>query len=133
MLQGRLLAVAHSAENEKENRPVRENEFQTVAKVGDIPEGEGRAYVVGGKLVAVFNDGAEYHAIDDICPHMGASLAQGALLDGTVICSWHHWRFSICDGTWVDNPKLKIDAYDVRIEGDEIQVRLRTHRARTED
>lgn len=113
------------ATKERETRVVSENEFRTVAKVGDVPEGEGRAYEVGGKLVAVFHDGGEYFAIDDTCPHMGASLAQGALLDGTVICCWHHWRFSIRDGTWVDNPKLKIDAYDVRVEGDHIQVRPR--------
>ena len=42
-------------------------EFVTVAKVGDIPEGEGVPYPVGERLVAVFNmGGGEYKAID---PH----------------------------------------------------------------
>src|SRR5687768_8462053 len=41
-----------------------ETEFTTVAKVGDIPEGEGVAYPVKGRMVAVFNNGGTYQAID---------------------------------------------------------------------
>ena len=50
------------------------SEFVTVAQVGDIPEGQGQAFPVGEHMVAVFNDGGQYHAIDDMCPHMGACL-----------------------------------------------------------
>ena len=52
-------------------------DFTTVAKVGDIPDGQGIAYAVNGRMVAVFNQGGAYEAIDDFCPHMGASLAGG--------------------------------------------------------
>ena len=101
------------------------SEFVTVAKVGDTPEGQGMAYPVNNRMVAVFNREGGYQAIDDFCPHMGASLAGGFVENDTVICPWHAWRFCIKDGTWCDNPKVKIDSYDVRIEGKEIQVRLR--------
>ena len=100
------------------------SDFTTVAKVGDIPEGTGQAFPVAGRMVAVFNDRGNYFAIDDFCPHMGASLAGGHLDNGVVTCPWHAWRFSVCDGTWRDNPKIKIDAFEVRVEGDEIQVRV---------
>ncbi|MEQ8786135.1 MAG: Rieske (2Fe-2S) protein [Pirellulaceae bacterium] len=99
-------------------------EFTTVAKVGDIPEGTGQAFAVSGRMVAVFNEAGKYSAIDDFCPHMGASLAGGHVQQGVVTCPWHAWRFDICDGTWCDNPKIKIDAFEVRVEGDEIQVRV---------
>jgi len=102
-----------------------ESEFVTVAKVGDIPEGQGMAYPLNNRMVAVFNRSDGYQAIDDFCPHMGASLAGGFVEDDIVICPWHAWRFCIKDGTWCDNPKVKIDSYDVRIEGEEIQVRIR--------
>ena len=39
-------------------------EFRTVAKVGDIPEGQGVAYEVNGRMVAIFNDGGQYQAIE---------------------------------------------------------------------
>ena len=100
------------------------SEFKTIAKVGSIEEGSGRAFPLDGKMIAVFNDGGTYRAIDDFCPHMGASLADGHLEDGIVACPWHAWRFNTCDGTWCDNPKLKINAYAVRVEGNDIQVRL---------
>jgi nitrite reductase (NADH) small subunit/3-phenylpropionate/trans-cinnamate dioxygenase ferredoxin subunit len=97
-------------------------EFVTVAKVGEIPDGSGVAYEVNGRIVGVFNEGGQYHAIDDLCPHMGASLCEGHFEDGVVACAWHAWRFRVSDGTWCDNPRVKIDSFDVRVEGDEIQV-----------
>ena len=98
--------------------------FTPVARVGEIPVGEGRTFEVAGRLVAVFHDGMRYHAMDDLCPHMGASLGAGEVHDGVVACPWHAWRFRVCDGTWCDNPKLKIDRFEVRVVGDEIQVRV---------
>ncbi len=98
-------------------------EFVTVAKIGAIPEGCGAAFAVGESLVAVFNLGqGEYRAINDLCPHMGASLADGTLEGEVVTCPWHAWRFRVCDGTWCDNPRIKTDAFEVRVVGDEIQV-----------
>lgn len=99
-----------------------EFEFVTVAKVGAIPEGTGETFTVAGQLIAIFNEGGTYSAIDDLCPHMGASLAGGYIEDGIVSCPWHAWRFRLCDGTWCDNPTIKIKSFPVRISGDEIQV-----------
>jgi nitrite reductase (NADH) small subunit/3-phenylpropionate/trans-cinnamate dioxygenase ferredoxin subunit len=102
------------------------SEFITVAKVGDIPEGTGAAFVVGDHIVAVFNlGGGKYQAINDLCPHMGASLADGPLEDGIVTCRWHAWRFRVCDGTWCDNPRIKTETFEVRVVDDEIQVLAR--------
>ena len=96
--------------------------FTPVAKVGDILPGQGQAYAVSGRMVAVFNEDGKYFAIDDFCPHMGASLAGGYLEGGEVTCPWHAWRFCIHDGKWCDNPKVKVDAFEVRVEGDQIAV-----------
>ncbi len=102
------------------------SEFKTVAKVGDIPEGEGRPYEVDGVIVAVFNVGGEYSAIDDNCPHQGAPLSEGSLEGECVTCPWHAWRFSVKDGRWLDSPtsKLKVETFEVRVVGNEIQVKV---------
>ena len=97
-------------------------EFTTVAKVGAIAEGTGETFTVNGRIVAVFCEKGSYQAIDDLCPHMGASLAAGYLEDGVVACPWHAWRFRTCDGTWCDNPTLRVDTFPVRVVDDEIQV-----------
>ena len=98
------------------------SQFTTVAKTSDIPPGEGRSYAVDGRMVAVFNEGGEFHAIDDFCPHMGASLAGGHMEKGLVSCPWHAWRFCVKSGQWADNPKIKIDCFELRVVGDEIQI-----------
>jgi nitrite reductase (NADH) small subunit/3-phenylpropionate/trans-cinnamate dioxygenase ferredoxin subunit len=97
--------------------------YITVAKTGSIPEGTGSAVAVGDRLVAIFNlGGGRYTAIDDLCPHMGASLAAGHLEGEIVICPWHAWRFRVTDGTWCDNPRIKTQAFETRVVGDDIQV-----------
>ena len=101
-----------------------EVDFTPVATTGDIPVGEGRTYEVAGRLVALFFDGASYSAMDDLCPHMGASLASGPLRDGVVTCPWHAWRFRLSDGAWCDNPKLKVDVFETRVVGDRVEVRV---------
>ena len=105
-------------------------EFITVAKVGAICEGQGAAFPVRGRMVAVFLEDGLYSAIDDFCPHMGASLAGGYVEGGVVACPWHAWRFCTKDGTWCDNPKVSIDSFEVRVQGDEIQVCVPEDRSR---
>ena len=101
-------------------------DFQTVARVEEIPEGEAKAFAINGRIVAVFHDGGKLYAIDDTCPHMGASLAQGTVMEGAVTCCWHAWRFNLADGTWMDNPRLKVDTFEVRVQDGEIQVAVPT-------
>lgn len=98
------------------------SEFITVAKVGEIPEGRGGTFCVGDYMVAVFHIQGAYHAIDDLCPHMGASLGAGELDGEAVTCPWHAWRFNVKSGVWCDNPKVGVKQFEVRLVGDEIQV-----------
>ena len=104
------------------------SEFVSIAKKGDIPAGEGRTYPVNGLMIGLFFVDGEYFAINDFCPHMGASLASGYVEEGAVSCPWHAWRFCVKDGTWLDNPKsnLKTDCYEVRLDGDDILVNVPT-------
>lgn len=100
------------------------NEFRTVCKIHDIPEGEAKVVSVGKKVVGVYRQGGQYFAIDDVCPHMGASLSSGYVEEGIVTCPWHAWRFRLKDGVWADNPKLKVGCYEVRVEGEDVQLSL---------
>lgn len=99
-------------------------EFKTVCRTEEVKEGEGKTIQINNKLIAVFCENGEYFAIDDTCPHMGASLSGGHVQDGIVTCPWHAWRFCIKDGTWADNPRIKIGSYPLRVVEEEIQVDL---------
>lgn len=96
--------------------------YHTVARVGELVEGRGRSFELGGRVIAVFLDEGKYYAIDDACPHRGAPLCDGIVFDRSVTCTWHGWRFSLVDGRWLDSPRTRVDTYPVRVVGDEIQV-----------
>lgn len=96
----------------------------TVARVVDIPPGTSVVRAVAGKAVAVFNVAGTFYALDDVCPHAGASLADGEVIDLVVTCPRHGWRFRLTDGIWADAPKtgLRAGCYPVEVVGDEVRV-----------
>ncbi len=98
--------------------------LHTVCAVGELPEGQNGTIDVHGKTIAIFHSGGSYFAIDDTCPHMGASLSSGCVEDGIVTCPWHYWRFRLNDGAWADNPRVKIGCYPVKINDGLIQVEI---------
>jgi nitrite reductase (NADH) small subunit len=99
-------------------------QFHAVCRADEVKDGEGKTVVVGNKLIAVFRSGETLQAIDDACPHMGASLSGGYLENGIVTCPWHAWRFRLADGAWADNPRIKIGCYPVKVEAGTVQVEL---------
>jgi len=99
------------------------SEFITVAHVGDIPEGRGKACRCGEIGVAVFHVEGRYYALKDQCPHMGAPLSLGSVEHGHVICDRHLWAIRLEDGVCREASRLRTETYEVRVVGDEIQVR----------
>jgi nitrite reductase (NADH) small subunit/3-phenylpropionate/trans-cinnamate dioxygenase ferredoxin subunit len=124
MISPRLEGSEESMADNQPSDEVKADTWRTVCRVGELADGEGKTVTVGGQLLAVFHVQGQYYAIDDTCPHMGASLSGGYIEDGIVTCPWHAWRFRLCDGVWADYPKIKIGSYVVRVEGDAVQVRV---------
>lgn len=90
-------------------------ELLAIARLADLKEGVGKAVEVKGRLIALFRRGDQVHAIDDNCPHMGAPLSDGRVVDDVVFCAWHGWRFRVTDGVWVDSPRTKVACYRVHV------------------
>lgn len=102
--------------------PNEPSSFRTVARVGEIPDGQGRPYDVGDRVIAVFNDGGTYFATDDACPHKGIPLCDGIVYDRTVTCTWHGWCFDLATGQHRESGRMLLGTYPVRLVGNEIQV-----------
>lgn len=48
-----------------------------------------RCYRINGRALVVWRDGDTPMVAPDACPHMGASLSDGVVRDGKIVCPWH--------------------------------------------
>ena len=84
----------------------------------DFPPGSSRVVEHENLRIAVFRREDGFHAVDDVCPHMGGSLGMGWCTDdGSVVCPLHGWEFRLSDGRGVWPAGLAIPTYSVRHEG----------------
>jgi nitrite reductase (NADH) small subunit len=86
--------------------------------VDQIPHGEGRAFDLGGRRVAVFRsrDGRVF-ASQAECPHRKGPLVDGLVGAGTVVCPLHEWRFDLETGA-TQNGSCPIEVYRVSLGAD---------------
>ena len=100
------------------------SEFQPVGRIGDFVHGRGRMVTVSGRHVALFRLGDEFFALDNMCLHRGGPICEGPIENDVVTCPWHGWSYEIRTGTMVQDRRVGVSKHDVRIDGDEISIRL---------
>ncbi|MFY7064628.1 Rieske 2Fe-2S domain-containing protein [Nocardiopsis changdeensis] len=69
-----------------------------------FPEGSPGRADADGVPVVVVREGESVSALLGACPHMGAPLAEGDLVDGCIRCPWHGSEFRVEDGSVVHGP-----------------------------
>ncbi|WP_349918277.1 DsbA family protein [Aeromonas veronii] len=93
--------------------------------VGRVPASGQRVLIEGeGKSLVLFNIDGEFHAIDDSCPHQGASLCGGKLEGETIQCRAHGLRFNLRTGFLQGSTQLRVGRYPVEREGDRLFIVL---------
>jgi len=95
-----------------------------VAHVDELAPGAGRTVTAGQERLALFNDDGEYYALADACPHQGASLGQGLLHDGRVICPLHSWVFELRTGRCPQDSHEPVATFPARCSNDAIEVQI---------
>ena len=95
-----------------------------VGPLSEIPAGEGRAYAVAGRQVAVFRlrDG-EVRALDAVCPHRGGPLADGQTDAGVVVCPLHAHVFDLRTGA-CRSGQSDVASYAAHVEDGQVVVML---------
>lgn len=90
--------------------------------IDKLPVGEGRAYAVGGDMVAVFRmRSGDVHAVSAACPHAGGPIADGLADAEVVICPLHQHVFEFATGcSRSGQPALRV--YAVRVDDGELVV-----------
>lgn len=98
--------------------------FVRVAALSEINQGEGKVVELNGRELALFNLDGKIHCLDNNCPHAGGPLGEGTIEEGRVVCPWHGWDFSLENGESSLNPAIKVDCFEVKVEGDDVLVKL---------
>ena len=96
---------------------------EVTLKLADVPEGRGTVVPVDDRLkIALFRVGDRCAAINNRCPHAGASLGEGQF-DGTMVkCPLHGFVVDVWRG--VGNAGKPVKTYPVAVRGDEIRITI---------
>ena len=99
--------------------------WQRVAALADLADDAALPVKLGNRPVALYRLDGKIHALDDVCTHALALLSQGFIEGGAVECPLHGARFDIATGRCLAPPAtVDLRTYEVRIEGDEVFVRM---------
>jgi nitrite reductase (NADH) small subunit len=97
-----------------------------------IPPGEGRAFQVAGREIAVFRTRAgAVFATQARCPHLAGPLADGLVGGGKVVCPLHSYAFELATGRAIGHACGALRTYPVGISpADEVLLTLDEEAAR---
>lgn len=96
-------------------------DFTTGVPETELKDGGMLAGRVGEERVLLVRRGGDVHAVGATCTHYGADLAEGAVVDGTIRCPWHHACFDLKTGGVLRAPALaplplwRVDRRDGRL------------------
>lgn len=101
-------------------------EFTTIANASDLPPGSlKQVELEDGTQICLANVDGTFYAIGGECSHMGGPLGEGELDRATVTCPWHSAEYDVTTGKMLSSPaETDQPAYEVRVEGEEVQVAL---------
>jgi len=100
-------------------------DWTDVGNLHQLPMREPVRRTVGGVDVVVFRIGSTVRVLSATCAHLGGPLDEGTVTDECITCPWHGSTFDLRDGAVVHGPSTHPQpAYDVRVVGRTVQVRL---------
>lgn len=85
-----------------------------VGAANALAPGERKLAFVDGRSIVLFNIDGTIHAIDNACPHNGASLASGQLEGHMLRCPAHGLRFDLTTGCMPGAGGLCLTTFPVR-------------------
>ncbi len=101
------------------------SEFQTVARLDDVPENALLAVELDGVSIVLANSEGEILALHDECSHEEFPLSDGEIVNGQVECVLHGARFDLRTGLAKALPAVRpVKSYECRVEDGAILVRL---------
>ena len=101
--------------------------YATGISPDSVLENEMRLARIGKKEVILTRAGGELVAFSNVCPHAAADLSKGRLARGQIKCPDHGYTFDVHTGraTWPEGEGCRLFRYPVKVDEDEIRVKMR--------
>jgi 3-phenylpropionate/trans-cinnamate dioxygenase ferredoxin subunit len=97
--------------------------WQRAASVAEVVADKGLQVKIGKMDVVIFRIGESLHALEAICPHADAYLAEGFIDDDKIECPLHQAQFHIPTGKCLGPPADRdLITYPIKIEGNDVLV-----------
>ncbi len=108
-------------------------DWKTIGNKADLVPGSGIGARVGRDQVALFwipELGNRVFGISNLCPFSGVHILARGIVgdlagDPVVASPLYKQHFSLTDGHCIEKPEVVIRTWDVRLEGDNVQVQSR--------
>ena len=99
-------------------------EWVNVGAVSEILPGSHKVVDVADVMIAVFNVGGNFYAIEDVCTHDGGVLTGGTVQGCIITCPRHGATFDVRSGEALTAPAYEPTAtFPVRIQDGVVQVK----------
>jgi nitrite reductase/ring-hydroxylating ferredoxin subunit len=115
-----------------------------IGNLVDFSDQDHRILAIGKLEVGIFRRGRKLYAYENRCPHYGGPICQGKIFnrvvevispdqtskdlrfaeEENVVCPWHGYEFSLTTGCHPGDPALRLKAIDVRVDKDQVYLRL---------
>jgi nitrite reductase (NADH) small subunit len=100
-------------------------EYVRILAQSELPQaGMVRDVTVAGRSLCVANVNGAICVLDGTCPHEGGPLGEGTIEDGRVVCPWHSYAFDVQTGEAQDDPSVKAEILEAKVENGELSVKL---------
>ena len=129
-LGGHLAYAQAVGVNRNANEVRKPKEWTDACAAAELEEDRPKQVEVAGKSLVLVRHTGTVSAMSALCSHWSGPLAEGSVVqdgdDACLECPWHGSRFRLADGSVARGPATSPQlAYDVRAEGDRLQVRVR--------
>jgi 3-phenylpropionate/trans-cinnamate dioxygenase ferredoxin subunit len=89
------------------------------------PDGSLRVIDIDGKKLCLIRQRDTYYALDNKCPHAGASLGQGWCEENYLVCPIHRFKYDINTGKGAVGQGDFINTYPVKLENNKLWIGLK--------
>jgi nitrite reductase (NADH) small subunit len=102
-----------------------------VAEAMLLPEDGVREVRWQQQRFALCRSQGEWSLFDNTCPHLGAPLGQGTLVDGLLVCPWHYWSFDARSGRQEPHGACHLRQYPIEERAGQLFAQLEDNSAGT--